>query len=1058
MADKPDWENCEITGINKELAHCTLIPLPSVDFALNDEPENSPYYLSLNGKWKFNWVKKPADRPIEFYKEDFDTSKWSDIEVPSNWEMKGYDIPIYTNIRYPYSLSLVKIEIPKIDPENNPVGSYQTEFEFTNGNDNHREVFLHFAGVKSAFYVWLNGEKIGYSQGSMTPAEFNITQFIKKGVNVLAVEVYRWSDGSYLEDQDMWRLSGIFRDVFIYTAPKIHIRDFYVHSELENKYTDAILKSKIKIRNNSKQLAMTHKVELELYDENHELVPTEATLYKTFNLGSDSEILIELESKILNPKKWSAEIPNLYDFIVILRDDNNRILEVVQSKFGFRQVEIKNSQIFINGQSIKIKGVNRHEHHQDEGNAVPYETMVLDVKLMKQFNINAVRTSHYPNHPKFYQLCDKYGLYVMDEANLESHGLRNILPASDPNWTNACLDRIVSMVERDKNHPSIILWSLGNEAGFGDNFIKMKEMTLTMDKTRPIHYEGDHHVEIADVFSTMYSTPSVLETSGQLKRSRPDWFAPKIGAKIYKDKPRILCEYAHAMGNSLGNFQKYIDIFEKYDNCIGGYIWDFVDQGIRRTTEEGVDYWLYGGDFGDHPNDGNFCCNGIFLPNRKPNPSAFEVKKGYQNIKVLPVDLEKGQFTIYNKYNFVSLDFVYLEWELSADGDVIQKDVITDITANPGESILITIPIQEPKILAYNEYLLKISCKLKEDTLWAEKDYTIAWDQYSIPFRAQAPLILKTDSIPEIKYEEQEDSIKVANSKVAYEFSKKSGRIKSIIYEGREFIEMPLTPNFWRAPIDNDLGIFTFAPKFLLPFLKHRLYKWRFANKQQKLVTIVVDQLNPEAVRVKTKSRMPYGLSSMLITYTIFGNGDMQVDFRFYPRASMIRMGMQLAIPSDFNQITWYGRGPNETQFDRKSGSAVDVYNLNIEGMIHNYVRPQENGNRTDVRWAILMNDTGFGLLVKSNYKSLLNFSVWPYSMSDLEGAKHINELPKRDFITVNIDYKQRGVGGDWPAIARTHPEYKLKKGKRYFYSYRLRPFNTEKDNIRKLLEYNLPQ
>ncbi|NHJ85927.1 MAG: DUF4981 domain-containing protein [Asgard group archaeon] len=1058
MVNKPDWENCEVIGINREPAHSTFIPLSSVDFALNDLPENSPYYLSLNGLWKFNWVKKPSEKPINFFEVDFDASKWADIKVPSNWEMQGYDIPIYSNINYPYSLSLVKLEIPKIDHENNPVGSYRTEFEYESEIENHREVFLHFAGVKSAFYVWLNGEKIGYSQDSMTPVEFNITPFIKKGKNILAVEVYRWSDGSYLEDQDMWRLSGIFRDVFIYTTPKIHIRDFYVYSEFDSTYTDATLKSKIKIRNNSGLLAMTHKVELEIYNKEKELIPTEAKLYKTFNLGTNSEILIELESKIINPIKWSAEIPYLYDFVVILRDDNNKILEVAHSKFGFRQVEIKKSQILINGQSIKIKGVNRHEHHQDEGNAIPFETMEQDIKLMKQFNINAVRTSHYPNHPKFYQLCDKYGIYVMDEANLESHGLRNILPVSDPNWTNACLDRMVNMVERDKNHPSIIFWSLGNEAGFGDNFRKMKELALTIDQTRPIHYEGDHHVEISDLFSTMYSTPAVLETSGQLRRTRPDWFAPKIGSKIYKTKPRILCEYAHAMGNSLGNFQEYIDIFEKYDNCVGGYIWDFVDQGIRRTTEEGTDYWLYGGDFGDKPNDGNFCINGIFLPNRKPNPSAYEVKKGYQNIKVLPKDPEKGQFIIYNKYNFLSLDFVYLEWELSADGDVIQKDLITDIPVKPHESLTVTIPIQEPKILAFNEYLLKISFKLKEDTLWAQKDYTIAWDQYSIPFRAQVPLILKTDDIPEIKFEEQDDSIKVHNSKVTYEFSKKSGRVKSILYQGREFIEMPITPNFWRAPIDNDLGILNFAPKFLVPFLKHRLYKWRFANKRQKLVKISVEQLNPNVVRVKTKSRMPYGLSSMIIIYTIFGNGDMQIDFKFYPRASMIRMGMQLAIPSDFNQITWYGRGPFETQFDRKTGASIEVYNRSVEEMIHNYVKPQENGNRTDVRWATLRNDTGLGLLVKSCSKSLLNFSVWPYSMSDLENAKHINELPIRDFITVNIDYKQRGVGGDWPAIARIHSEYKLKKGKRYFYSYRLRPFNTEEDNIRRLLEYNLPQ
>ncbi|MHA1212619.1 MAG: glycoside hydrolase family 2 TIM barrel-domain containing protein [Candidatus Heimdallarchaeota archaeon] len=714
MSDQPNWENSKVIGINKEKAHCSFIPMPSVDFALNNSREDSPNYQSLNGLWKFKWVKKPADRPQQFFDENFDVSTWDEIEVPSNWQLKGYGKPIYTNIAYPYSLSLKKNEIPKIDHENNPVGSYKREFSLPD-NWTEKEILLHFAGVKSAFYLWINGKEVGYSQGSMTPAEFDITKYLKSGTNTVAVEVYRWSDGSYLEDQDMWRLSGIFRDVFLTATKKIHIRDFFVYNDFDESFTDAILTTQVKIKNLDEKLAISYKVEITLYDNDQVVVPTESLLNKSFNLSAQSEILIEMESVIKNPKKWSAETPNLYDFCVILRDENNQIIEVAHCKFGFRKVEIKDRQIFINGQSILFKGVNRHEHNEDTGRVMTYEQMELDVKLMKQYNINAVRTSHYPNDPKFYELCDKYGLYVMDECNLESHGLRNILPKSDRQWTDACIDRMKSVVERDKNHPCVFMWSLGNEAGFGTNFAIMKEVTVEIDPTRGIHYEGDHHLELADVFSTMYSTPKILESSGQLRRTRPDFFAHKIGPKKYKDKPRILCEYAHAMGNSLGNFQKYIDIFEKYDNCIGGFIWDFVDQGIKRTTDDGQIYWLYGGDFDDEPNDGNFCLNGIFKPNREPNPSAYEVKWGYQEIKVHPIDIGTGKVKIQNKYKFLSLDFVYLEWELLADGDVIQRDTITDIDVPPGAFFELSIPIEQPSILAYKEYYLKCTFKLKED-------------------------------------------------------------------------------------------------------------------------------------------------------------------------------------------------------------------------------------------------------------------------------------------------------------------------------------------------------
>ncbi len=1056
MSEKCDWENCAFIGENKSPPHNTLMPFPSIEFALNNEREDSPYHMSLNGQWQFNWVNKPSDRPVDFYKPDFDTSKWEKIIVPSNWQLKGYGIPIYSNINYPYSLSLKKKEIPKIDHEYNPVGSYKREFTISE-DWAAREIFLHFAGVKSAFYVWINGKKLGYSQGSMTPAEFNITEFVEVGKNTISVEVYRWSDGSYLEDQDMWRLSGIYRDVFLFATTKIHLRDFYVYSKFDEVYKNATLYVKSKIRNYGNLLAKGYKLELKLYNENGELFETESKMIRDFNLGSDSEIIIDMQSQVKNPSKWSAEEPNLYDIFMIVRDDNNRIIEVEHCKFGFRQVEIKNSQIFFNGKPILIKGINRHEFDPDHGQAIPFERMEEDVKLIKQYNINAVRTSHYPNHPKFYELCDKYGIYVLDECNLESHGLRNILPKSEPQWTTTCVDRMIRMVERDKNHPCIFMWSLGNEAGFGDNFRKMKEAALEIDTTRGFHYEGDHQVKIADVYSTMYTIPKEFEKIGQYRRTPPDWFAPKIGPRIYRDKPAMLCEYAHAMGNSLGNFQEYMDIFEKYDNIVGGFIWDFADQGIARIDENKVPYWAYGGDFGDKPNDGNFCCNGIFLPNRDPNPSAFEVKKVYQNIKVHPINLQKGIFKVHNKFVFKTLDFVDLVWEFIADGDVIQTDIITDLVIKPSDMKEIIIPIKEPEIIAYREYFLKISFVLKEDNLWAEKGYEIAWDQFQIPFKSQTLLYLDQDSIPELFLEELEESIKVSNPQFAIEFSKKSGRIRSILVNNKELIIAPLTPNFWRAPIDNDLGILSFGPKIFKPFIKRHLNRWKRANRWQRLTNITFERLNNKVVKITTKSRVPLGLSPIFIVYTIFGSGDIHVEIRFTPRVDMIRFGMQMTIPDEYSNVVWYGRGPHETMFDRKSGAAFGIYSYPVSEMIHDYVKPQENGNRTDVRWFTITNEKDEGLLIQAYGSSYLNFSTWPYSMTDLEDAQHINELPKDEDTTINIDQNQKGVGGDWPAIARTHKEYKLKGLKKYTYSFRIKIIEKEMKDVKRLLEYQLP-
>jgi beta-galactosidase len=1023
-----DWENPRIFTVNEEPAHNTLIPFNDIESALKGF-ENSSYYKSLNGNWKFNWVKKPADRPINFYEVDFNDNDWALIDVPSNWQMRGYDIPIYTNIRYPYSINTKNI--PSIDHKNNPVGSYRRIFNIPEEWIG-REIFIHFDGVKSAFYLWINGKKVGYSQGSMTPAEFNITEYLKNEKNVIAVEVYRWSDGSYLEDQDMWRFSGIFRDVYLFSTPKVHIRDFFARCELDAIYKDAIFKARLKLRNYGKEKFDQLKLEIFLLNGEAQFVTSEILIEKTIGVEPNGEAIVELQADVKNPKKWSAETPFLYDLIIQLKDINNDIIEIEQCKFGFRSVQIKNDGgLYINGKSIILKGVNRHEHDPDHGRAIPLSRMLQDIKIIKQNNINAIRTSHYPNHPKFYELCDKHGIYVLDECNLESHGLRDVLPNSDPLWTEACVDRMVRMVERDKNHPCIIIWSLGNEAGYGNNFKKMKIAALEIDSTRPIHYEGDYRHEITDIISYMYYSPKKLE------RTATQHF--KKGDK----RPHLLCEYAHAMGNSLGNFQKFMDVFEKYDNCIGGFIWDYVDQGLRKTSDDGKEFWAYGGDFGDEPNDKNFCINGIVMPDRKPNPALFEVKKVYQNIKVYPVDLTKGRVKIHNKYQFISLDFVELIWELTANGILSQKGEFVDFKLEPNTQTEVAVPFKIPELKTNTEYHLIIKSILSEATVWAEKGYIISWDQFKIPFKTET-LYEDIQTYSELRLINSNGTISLKGKNFEVTIGKKSGAVESFIFKEKNLISSPLIPNFWRVPIDNDLGFFDEDLDDFAKDIPTVDISWKNIDKIRELVDFSVMELNPQVKRIIVGFKVPNSEKNLITSYTIYGNGDIVIENSFTPSKNLIRFGMQMSIPREFNTMTWYGRGPHETMLDRKSGAAVGIYSDLVENLIHPYIRPQENGNRSDVRWAALTNKDRFGLIISDIGGTLLNISAWPYTMEDLEKARHNHELPRRDTITLNIDYKQQGVGGDLPAFTMLHSEFKLKKEIHYSYCFRLRPYSKD--------------
>lgn len=1004
-----DWENPKMFNQNKEPSHTTLIPYKDHKQALRNNPNLSPLYKSLNGNWKFHWSPNPKNRPKNFFNPKTNIKHWETIPVPSNWQLHGYGIPIYSNARYPFPKNP-----PHIPHEYNPVGSYRHTFTIPITWKNH-QVFIHFAGVKSAFYLWINGQKIGYSQGSMTPAEFNITPHIKPGKNILAAEVYRWSDGSYLEDQDMWRLSGIYRDVFLFATPHTHIRDFHVKADLDEKYKNAVMTVFPIIRNYNETPSKPHNLQVTLYNENGQTITQMKK--KVPAIEAKKETSLHLETKIPNPKKWTAETPYLYTVVLTLRDSQNHITEVEQCRFGFRKVEIKDGQLLVNGNPITIKGVNRHEHDPDFGRAVPYNRMLEDVKLLKQNNINAVRTSHYPDHPHWLDLCDRFGIYLIDEANIESHGM-GYKPEStlgnNPDWKEAHLDRAISMVERDKNHPSVIIWSMGNEGGDGINFEAVSAWIHKRDPSRPVHYERALERPHVDIVSPMYARINRIV---------------KYAEKTQK-RPLILCEYAHAMGNSVGNLQDYWDAIEKYKHLQGGFIWDFIDQGLRKKTTDGRTFWAYGGDYGDFPNDNNFCCNGIVMPDRTPNPSLYEVKKVYQYVKTTPVDLAKGRVRVLNKYEFVDLGFLDISWELTENGHSLQKGTLKPLKLAPKQSKEIRVPYKKPKLKPGGEYFLTVTFSLARRMSWAEKGHVLAWDQFKLPFEVPAVQVVDVKKLPGVEFKEEEKKIVVTGEGFSVIVGRESGLIESWENGGRRMLLSPLVPNFWRVPTDNDQGN-------RMPL---RQGIWRNAGKERTTAKVSVTRVNPGLVRITAESSLMAGNSPYRVSYGIYGSGDIVVDCTVVPNKglpNLPRFGMQVELPGGYNTVTWFGRGPHENYWDRCTGAAVGYYRMPVEGQVHGYVRPQENGNKTDVRWVALRGTDGGGILAVG--MPLLYVSAWPYRMVDLERGKHIHDMVNRGIVTLNLDYRQMGVGGDNSWGARPHSQYTLPP-KSYNYRFRLTP------------------
>ncbi|MDH5405692.1 MAG: DUF4981 domain-containing protein [Candidatus Aminicenantes bacterium] len=1016
-----DWENPAMIGQNKEPAHCTYIPYEDIKNALNNDPAQSPFYQSLNGIWKFNWVRKPADRPVNFYQDDYDVSQWDDIIVPSNWQLQGYGIPVYTNSDYPFEPNP-----PYIPHEYNPVGSYRRNFTIPD-SWYERQVFLHFGAVKSAMYVWVNGENVGYSQGCKTPAEFNITKYLRRGENSLAVEVYRWSDGSYLEDQDFWKISGIERDVFLFSAPNVMFRDFFALADLDDTYTNGMLKVTVMVKNYLPHVVAQYHVAIDLLNADNKLV-LEAPMVEEVKIGKLEETAIHFQQLVKEPAKWTAETPNLYSLVLTLTDDSGKTIEVVSCKIGFRKVELKGGQLLVNGFPITIKGVNRHEHDPVTGHVVSEESMRKDIQLMKQFNINAVRTSHYPNDPRWYDLCDKYGLYVVDEANIESHGMGykpDKTLGNNPEWKAAHLDRTIRMVERDKNHPSIIIWSLGNEAGDGVNFEATYNWIHKRDPSRPVQYERAELGPHTDIYCPMYARIEHLKDYASKQQTRP----------------LIMCEYAHAMGNSVGNLQDYWDVIDNYKQLQGGFIWDWVDQGLLKKTEGGEEFWAYGGDFGPEgtPSDGNFCINGLVFPDRKPHPSLWEVKKVYQYIKVKPVDLKTGKIEISNKYDFNNLREFDAHWTIMGDDEKIAEGRLPTLDIAPHSAKVIELPVTAIQLLPGIEYFLKVSFTMKDKTPLLARGHEVAWEQFKLPFYQPAAKVDLT-KLPKLTLSHTEKLAQIKGQNFTVSIDKKTGEITSFIYEGTEFIKTGPEPNFWRAPTDNDFG----------NGMPRRCRIWRDAGAKRKVDKVSITQITPQEVQVDIVSTLPAGDSKYYTTYTIFGSGDVVINNRFVPGSGALpeipRVGMKMTLPGAFERISWYGRGPHESYWDRKTGAAVGVYHGSVMEQYHPYVRPQENGNKTDVRWVALINNQGMGLLAVG--MPLLSISAHHFLIEDFDPGlekrqRHTYHVKRRDLVTLNLDYKQMGVGGDDSWGARPHEEYTLPV-QEYSYSFRLRPFSQK--------------
>lgn len=1058
---RPEWQDETRLPEGVEPPFATMALFPDATSALDLKREKSPFATSLNGDWKFFWVSHPSKRVADFWRPDFDDSAWKTIPVPSNVEMQGYGVPIYTNVVYPW-----RDKVPPVIPgDYNPVSAYRRNFTVPAGWEG-RETFITFDGVNSFFYLWVNGQKIGFSKDSRTPATFDLTKVLRSGVNQLAVEVFRWNDGSYLEDQDFWRLSGIFRDVTLWSTPTVHLRDFEVRSKLDAAYRDAELEIVAELKNYG-DFSQAVSVEAALLDPSGKPVFTAPV--GSANVTTTVPAKLRLVQKVAAPAKWSAETPSLYTLLLTTKDASGKIIEVIPWRVGFRSVAIANGQFLVNGRAVLFRGVNRHESDPDLGQVMTHERMVQDIRLMKQNNINAVRTSHYPNVPEWYDLCDEFGLYVIDEANIESHAFglnpQNLL-ANAPEWRPAHINRVLRMLERDKNHASIIEWSIGNEAGFGPNLAAAYQWLRQRDPGRPVHYEGASRAIAqavsandpalrasafgsTDVFTEMYPYPQTLLNYAAQEETQP----------------YIMCEYSHAMGNSNGDIWAYWrPIYAGAKFLQGGYIWDWVDQGLRTPVPasrkiEVIEnpkalpldptlgtFFAYGGTFGQgFTSDGNFCANGLVNADRTPHPGLAEVKKVYQPIQMRAGDLTKTEVEFQNWFDFLPSEvWLAASWRVVADGQALQSGRLDSLTLAPREKKTIALPVRPITPTPGTEYFLEVSFALKQTTAWAEAGHEVAWEQFKLPIAATAAAQSRA-SLPAVAVDETPDRLVVSGRGFAAAFDRKSGQLVSLKTGGTELLAAPLRPDFWRAPVDNDRGnrmagpaIPTAAPAGPSPL------GWRKAHESWEATSVVVQHPQPGVATITVDAVVREFAAPCKLTWTVLGSGDVLVDFSLAasdkPLPELPRFGMQTTLRAGYENLAWLGKGPQETYWDRQD-ARVGLYRGKVRDQYFDYIKPQETGNKEGVRWLALTDASGRGLLAVG--RPLLSANALHQSTDDLFCATQLENfyrylLPERDTVTLNLDWHQRGLGGDNSWGRLPHDEFRMLKPP-FNYSYRLK-------------------
>jgi len=1027
------WRNIDVIQQNAETPRASFFALAETADSSKTDAAN---FRSLNGDWKFRFDGNPASRPLDFWQADFDVSAWDTIPVPSVWERQGYGYPVYANIPYPFDAE------PFIVPmdDQNHVGSYVREFDVPADWQGQR-IYVRFGAVSSAMTLWVNGQEIGYSQGSRTPVEFDLTDFVKTGQNRLAVQVMRWSDASWLENQDSWSLSGIFRDVDLYARPQTHIRDFFAKAGLENDYRDGVLELAVDLRS-LEAAPGEHAVELILGREGEEL----ARLKGTTNF-TDGEASVDLTIRIANVDAWSAEKPALYDLTISLSDSDGAIKETIRSKTGFRSVELRNNRVLVNGKAVKFKGVNLHEVHQDNGYVVDEATLIKDMQLMKAANINAVRTSHYPQPERFYELADQYGLYLIAEANLETHfyrGKTGLAPARIPAWKDQMLDRMVRMVERDKNHPSVIFWSPGNETGTGDNITAMYDWTKARDDSRLFQYGDATRVEgqglkgldakmgrseygkAADILSAFYPSPWELEDYAQMRRGLP-W---------------IMAEYLHSMGNSLGNAQHYWDLINKHEVLQGGFIWDWVDQGLRETDDEGRTWWSHGADYGPEgvPSSGNFLHNGVIFPDRTVKPGYYEVKRVHQNVAFTSGSPMDGQISLLNRFYFTDLDEFTLRWELSEDGDVIGAGTADDFSAAPGTTTNVDLGKVRPRrIKAGAEYFLNVYLQGDDATGLLPDGHTYASEQFAIGHFGEASA-RTSKKRPEMSVEETAGAIKVTGTDFSVSFETQSGELTSWTADGRAVLEKGPGPNLWRAMTDNDFGYMR----------KLNSGDWVRAGEQRRLDSFKVQQLDSGDVRLSVAYDLlgskEQKIADFDLVYTIAPDGEIDVAVSFFrgnAKGLPMRIGLTMELDGANSQLHYFGRGPFENYSDRKNAAFVGLYSSSVAEQYVPYMRPQENGYKTDVRWLSLRDDKG----------SQSDFQAPDSTVDALFNSKqnrvretmqiHTNDVTPREKVWLNVDGLQAGVGGDNSWGKAPHYAYMLLEDT-YSFAFTMKPVSGD--------------